>query len=245
VAWFLFLEGANFVGFDIFGDFCLYHRWYPAILNSFFNPHNQSQWSSLPADRIEPFFRTVSEILATQFRAILETAVKDFVSLFTHPSQGNSDKPYHSVTFIVRLVLENTKSHFEPALPDVLTVVDDLFEQLLVSLDRVPRIETQLFASNIGGAKDKLVNLRGGAVATIKIAFKETHPTICKEAKMHLREVVAKNLEFPHIYMRTFDKHQHLITKTAEADVESFLKAENGLVKETEACTGRLQFYKL
>ncbi|TPX68902.1 hypothetical protein SpCBS45565_g02819 [Spizellomyces sp. 'palustris'] len=202
--------------------------WYPAMLNVFYQGTKRNEWSSIPTERMETFFRTVSFILANQLRLIVSRSLEDFLSLFDTDNRpvgktlGNSQP----LSFVVRLVLDDTKVIFEPSAKDILTTVDGLLDALLVAADRVPKIETQLFSTGqtVTSTRAGIMNLK--PEQCIKVTFAETFPVVVEEARERLKSVITKRLQLPQVYLQEFDKHRAIIGKTAEKDVAIFLTTE-------------------
>ncbi|KAI8615245.1 dynein heavy chain and region D6 of dynein motor-domain-containing protein [Chytriomyces sp. MP71] len=205
--------------------------WYPAMLNVFYQGSKKNEWSSIPTDRLECFFRAVSLILSDQLRYIVEESVKDFVGMFdgsvvTAARRVEGGKP---LQFSVKLLLDDNKLRFEPAMCDILTAVETLFDLLLVATDRIPKIETQLFSNGMATTNinnNKLVTMTVKPDQCIRVAFESTLPAFTENARKTLRANLQGLFEPPHKYVTEFDRHNGLITHTLDADVEEFLKID-------------------
>lgn len=198
------------------------------MLNVFYQGTKRHEWSAIPADRIESFFRTVSLILANQLRMIVQRSLNDFISLF-HGDTSAAAKRFENgqpVSFVVRLVLDDTKLTFDPSFKEILSTIDGLLDSLLVTADRVPKIETQLFSTgqSVTSTRAGIMNLK--PEQCIRVAFAETFPTIVEEARTTLKDTITKRLQNPQSYQQEFDKHKVLVTKDAERTVTSFLAGE-------------------
>ncbi|KAI8819310.1 dynein heavy chain and region D6 of dynein motor-domain-containing protein [Fimicolochytrium jonesii] len=213
--------------------------WYPAMLNVFYQNTKRDEWSAISSEKIEVFFRTVSFILANQLRLIIQGSVDDFVSLFDSDitvansasgaqSKGRTgpDNATQSVTFVLKLVLDDTKITFEPSLRDFLTTIDGLFDALLVAADRVPKIETQLFSTGqtVTSTRAGIMNLK--PEQCIRVAFAETFPNVVAMARAKLSDTITKRFSTPQSYIQEYDKHRGLITKAAAQEVNAFLASE-------------------
>ncbi|KAJ3181585.1 Dynein heavy chain 7, axonemal [Gaertneriomyces sp. JEL0708] len=203
--------------------------WYPAMLNVFYQGRktNSSSWSSIQTERLESFFRTVAFVLATQLRWIVEKSLEDFVALFSARlppnAQGESLQP---LTLIMHLVLDDNEITFEPTAKELLTTVDGLLDALIVAADRIPKIETQLFATGqaVTSTRAGIMNLK--PEQCIRVAFAETFPKLVEDARNKVRSKLERFLKAPFAYIAEFDKHRPLIVGEAESEVTAFLENE-------------------
>lgn len=175
----------------------------------------------------------ISLIIADFLRKIVENSMLDFVSLFdgkvitaAKAIQGGSP-----LTFIIRLLLEDeTQIRMEPSINEVMSTVDSLFDQLLLAVDRVPRIETQLFSN----ANNITANTKGGNFIAnlkleqcIKVSYESTYPAKVLAARNEIKYNIKKLLTVPLLYITEFDRHRPLIEKTSYDEVTEFLAQEN------------------
>ncbi|KAJ3286989.1 Dynein heavy chain 7, axonemal [Borealophlyctis nickersoniae] len=204
--------------------------WYPAMLNVFYQGSKRNEWASISTDRMEVFFRTISCILGDQLRYIVHESVKDFVSLFdgdvtTISRRYEGGSP---VSFAVRLLLEDTRLRFDPSTQEIASTVEGLLDALMLAAERIPKIETQLFANG----QTTATSTRAGMTNVkpeqcIRVAFENTYPEIVREARAKLTESLEKLLQTPHDYIREFEKHNMLINKSSENGVNEFLQNDN------------------
>ncbi|TPX70976.1 hypothetical protein CcCBS67573_g06369 [Chytriomyces confervae] len=207
--------------------------WYPAMLNVFYQGSKKNEWSSIPNERLECFFRQVSFILSDQLRCIVEESVKDFVGMFdgsvvTAAHRVDGGKP---LQFSVKMVLDDGKLRFEPAMSDILNSVETLFDLLLVATDRIPRIETQLFsnglaATTVNSNNNKLLSMTAKPDQCIRVAFEATLPAFTENARKKLRENLTRLFELPQKYTSEFDRHSGLITRSIDHEVAEFLSVD-------------------
>ena len=184
---------------------------------------------------MESFFATVSLILSDQLRHIVRETVQDFLSLFDIRNASLSNDKSHSLSFSIKVVLEDIRIKFEPATTDIQTVVEGLLDAILVAADRIPKVETQLFAS--GQAVNS--NSRPGINPVkpeqcVRVAFENTFPAFVKEARETLRSNLSKLLNAPYVYITEFEKHKALIGKACDVDVTEFLATESNYEKLME-----------
>ncbi|OAJ39728.1 hypothetical protein BDEG_23556 [Batrachochytrium dendrobatidis JEL423] len=209
--------------------------WYPAILNVFYQGSKRNEWSSIPNNRMESFFRTISLILGDQLRHVVLETLKEFACLFDPNlanTTNNASSDVKMFTFSVRLVLDDTKIKFDPPLSEIQSVVDFLINSMLVAADRIPKVETQLFASG----QAITVNSRVGMNPVkpdqcIRVAVESTFHKTIQEIRNSIQENIDKLLYAPNAYLSEFDKHKTLISKASEMDVTEFLSKENSQEK--------------
>ncbi|KAJ3217583.1 Dynein heavy chain 7, axonemal [Dinochytrium kinnereticum] len=203
--------------------------WYPAMLNVFYQGSKKNEWSSIPTEKMESFFRTVSLILGDQLRSIVHQSMDDFLSLFdgTVASATRKVENGKPLSFIVKLLLEDGKMKFEPSSGEVISTIEGLLDMLLVAADKIPKIETQLFSN---GATSNTTS-RAGMLSVkpdqcIRVAFEATLPAVVEAARTSLRHNLQRLLEAPRLYANEFDKHRSLITRSSDNDITEFLKTE-------------------
>ena len=203
--------------------------WYPSILNVFYQGSKKDKWMLISPDRIQAFFRMISFIIADQLRQLIHLSLKDFVDVFDG-GIGNESRMIENgqpVSFIARIILEDVDVKLEPSMNEIQSTVENFVDQLLVSVDRIPKIETQLF-SNMAN-----VNTNSkGALSLLKpeycinVAFESTFPGFVKENKTRLSRALSRQLNLPILYLKEFDKHKSIIDKSSQEEVSEFLKIE-------------------
>ena len=178
---------------------------------------------------MEGFFHTVSFILADQLRHVIRASVQDFLILFNGnllalSQQAENAKP---LQFTVRLTLEETKIRFDPPVNEIQTVIEGLFDAMLLALDKVPKIETQLFFSG----QNANINNRAALSALkpeqcVRIGFEATFPQLVADAQKSLKAHISNCLQLPVNYLSDFDKHKSVINRGSDNEVTSFLQLE-------------------
>lgn len=198
--------------------------WYPEILSIFYQGAKRHEWTKIPTNRMEIFFRSISLIMADQLRHIVRKTVEDFLSLFDYTIHLHPDSNIpRSLSFVVRLNLEDKSIVFEPHLSDIGQVVEGILDTLFVAADRIPRIETQLFAQGQTSGGNKSLLLSAKPEQCIRVAFEETYPQFCQEARKKLKKCVSEKFVAPNAYLSTYEDFKSLITKVSYSEVESFL----------------------
>eukprot|EP00842_Homolaphlyctis_polyrhiza_P003265 jgi/Hompol1/393/HPOL_001324-RA len=215
--------------------------WYPAILNVFYQGSKRNEWSSIPNDRMEAFFRTISLILGDQLRYIVRESLREFTSLFEMnvAPVANSDNGVppgsRPIMFTIRMILEDTKIKFDPPTSEIQSVIESLMDTLLCAADRIPKVETQLFASGQAATANSRIGMNPvKPEQCIRVAFESTFPRLVEQTRTALRANLTKLLSAPYTYLSEFDKHKPLISKASDVDVTEFLSNENSQEKMME-----------
>ncbi len=210
-----------------------YTTWFPAILNLFYTTANKKAewtWTAIEPKRLEAFFRCVSLITADQLRHVVRQNVREFVRLFdgsvvTAASRLEGGRP---VTFATHLLLEGAALRFDPSLDEVTSTLESLFDALLVSLDHIPKVETQLFStgqsSSNAGNRITFDSLKPELY--INLSFERTFPDFVREARAELRANLGKLLHAPVEHLHEYDRQGALIHGTSAQEVAHFLAGE-------------------
>jgi dynein heavy chain len=209
--------------------------WYPAILNVFYEGARRKEWSHIPTERMENFFKTVELIMSDQLRHIVQNSLADFLDLYNPLLMPIRAQESKYLSFTVKLVLNEQAMEFEPPLADLKSTIESILDSLLVAADRVPKIETQLFTNgqNITGGNRALL-LNAKAEYCIDVLFEATFPKLVLSAREKLRENLQLLLEKPKEYLSSFEKIKSLIDKSAYAEVDEFLATEPPIDKMIE-----------
>jgi len=183
-------------------------------------------------DKSEAFFKTISLIMSDQLRFIVNKSIEDFVLLFECDRNKfvkripNAAPPL----FIIKLQLEDNKIIFEPSLDDIYSTIVSLFNQMIVSANNIPLIETQLFRngnSNSFNSNSRNEYLQVKSELNLKVEFEQTYPQIVQNNKEKLNEYLTRLLKKPEEYLNEFNNHIDLINKNEEAYVDEFLAQEH------------------
>jgi dynein heavy chain len=195
--------------------------WYPAILNVFYQGSKRKEWISIPNDRLESFFKLVSLLLADQIRELVLETAKDYISLFEVCDKTKK----HKISFQMKLVLEDTKIRLEPSVSEMKSTLENILDTLFSCADRIPRIETQLFANGQTAAANRSgTQLKPDQC--IYVGFEATYPMIVADMRTKLKKDLAKLLESPVAYISTYDTHKALISGALDSDVTEFLSTK-------------------
>ncbi|KAJ3227682.1 Dynein heavy chain 7, axonemal [Clydaea vesicula] len=214
--------------------------WYPTILNIFYQGSKKNEWSAISADRMQVFFRMISFLLADQLRSMIRRSLIDFVAIFdgnvvTTALMLEGSQP---LSFIVRVVLDDTNIHLDPTNNEVQATIEAFIDQILVALDHIPKIETQLFSnmaniSHIANTSNQPAT-KGNAIGQnlkpencINVCFKKTFPNFVEELRQKLKKNLIRQLEAPTNYLKEFERHKRLIDKSVYQEVHDFLHSED------------------
>lgn len=213
--------------------------WYPAVLYVFYQGSKRKDWSRISSDRIQVFFRMISFILADQLRSLIRASVSDFVALFDGSVCTTARLLPNAVpvTFFSRAVLDGTSVKLEPSMSEVQSTIESFVDTLIVAVDQIPKIETQLFSNstnNVGAAKAGSLGLK--PEQCINVAFEKTFPAFVRQCRDSLNTDLTRQVSFPQTYLGEFDKHKTLIQKTVYEDVNNFIATEPNQEKMMEVC---------
>ncbi|KAJ2994003.1 Dynein heavy chain 7, axonemal [Globomyces sp. JEL0801] len=203
--------------------------WYPAILNIFYQGSHKKEWTSIPNERMEGFFRTISLLLADQIRQIVEQSANDFIALFDLATLQSHSELSHpkAVSFAVRMVLDDSKIRLEPSVIEIQSTIEHLLDCVFTAADKIPKIETQLFASGqtvVSSTRTGINPVKPDQC--IRVVFEETYPQIVASSRKLLKDRLTKLLEAPIYYLAEFDKQKALISRASDVDVTDFLETE-------------------
>ncbi|KAJ3108807.1 Dynein heavy chain 7, axonemal [Phlyctochytrium bullatum] len=129
-------------------------------------------------------------ILRDQLRWIVHRSLEDFVDLFDGSVASATRKVENGkpLSFCIRLVLEDNRTKFEPSTSEIMSVVEGLLDMMLVAVDRIPKIETQLFSNgSTSSANGRAGILNVKPDQCIKVAFEATLPAVVEDARANLR----------------------------------------------------------
>lgn len=179
----------------------------------------------------------VSFILADQLRSLVRASLSDFVALFDG-NVGTSARLLPNavpITFVTRAVLDKHSVRLEPKMQEIQTVVESFVNMLVVAVDQIPKIETQLFSnstSNVGNAKPGTITLK--PEQCIRVAFEETFPDFVEKCRSQLSSDLKNHLAQPKLYLKEFDRHKPLIEDTVHEQVTAFLNTDPNQEKMME-----------
>lgn len=203
------------------------------MLNVFYKSSRKQEWLSVKGTQLEAFFRTVTLILTDQLRLLVKQCALDFIALFDglETSERFKIADAQPISFLLKPAIAGTSTVFEPSISEVSSVVMSLLEAIFESIDKIPRVESQLFSN---GAQQISSNTRAGinivpAEQCIHLDFKQTYPEFCTTAREKLQRLIDVQLEAPQSYLAEFDKHASLIDRQADLQVDMFIKENNPL----------------
>jgi dynein heavy chain, axonemal len=190
----------------------------------------RQEWTSIPNNQVEAFFRMLSLILADQIRHVVRETVLDFVAMFDLVEMTARFKLEHAhpVSFSIKPILDDRRIKFDPQTSEIESNVLGLLDLIFTAADKIPKIETQLFATSQApntNSSNRMNPVK--ADQCIQVNFEATYPAFCKSVRAKLKGHLSKLLAAPHAYLSEFDKHSSLINKRSELDVVDFLKVES------------------
>jgi dynein heavy chain len=190
---------------------------------------------------MENFFRAISLIMANQLRILVEESIKEFLKLFFAPVNDPIFETVkgHPPVFAVKLLLVNDTMKFEPSLEDLRTVAEELFDRILTSLDRIPRVESQLFTTSVssdGGDSKGTAKNHYSPDICINVAFQKTYPNFVAKHRTELQAGLKALLKTVESHCSVYEDHQIYINQSAFKDVENFLHSNQTLSKQVDVC---------
>jgi dynein heavy chain len=177
--------------------------WYPEILNVFYQGAKKNSWSTIPQQKLPDFFSLIGFIMADFVRGIIERSIKNYVNMFL-----SIELPQ----FIVKLTHENNEIMMDPQLREIKILIENLVDTIINSLDKIHRIETQLFGTK--------------GVKFVSVNFEATFPTFVAKQKSNLSAALVTYLRSTSEYISVFSPHSDLISGKMESDIEKFLESE-------------------
>ncbi|OAF69882.1 hypothetical protein A3Q56_02324, partial [Intoshia linei] len=183
------------------------YAWLPEIQNIFYQgnkrkivPNNQD------STRLIKFYDCAAALMVDHVQSLLLNSMKDYTNMIVSPS--NNLNIYQHPGFIIQLILKNGKLIFEPTFEEFKTILKNLFETMIHSLDGIPRIETKLY-SEWDNSSTELKPIILDSVINHNL-----------EAIENLIEVDSKS---PIRYILKFDKYNFLIEKEIENEINMLL----------------------
>jgi dynein heavy chain len=166
--------------------------------------------------------------MADQLREIVRNTATDFVNLFgvDELSMNNGNENSKSIRFMIKMILDDSKIRLEPSVIEIQNVVEKLLDQIFLSCDKIPKVETQLFSTGQTALNSRSIPNPVKPDQYISVAFEETYPAFVAETKSRLKKLLGKHLEKPIIYLAEFDVHKALIARASDVDVTEFLSSE-------------------
>lgn len=171
----------------------------------------------------------VSLIIADQLRSIVRKSADDFVAIFAENSALLTKLCAGAVPilFSVKQVLHKDTIRLEPTTDDIQSCIEGLLDQLLISADGIPRVETQLF-SNMGSSSSAVKpNTVFKPNQCVLVDFEATFPEYTKRIKEKLRDSLSVQLQEPQEYIQKFRRHSNLIEKSALTEIKEYLTQED------------------
>ena len=115
-------------------------RWYPSILEIFYRENDSRKYLNIVTPNMQTFFQTICHIMSGQLCDLIKSSLDHLNTFFT--------KKPESLRFLARLVLDSNSIYYEPEKSDLIAAVEVMFDSLLTSLDRIPKLESQLIAGS-------------------------------------------------------------------------------------------------
>lgn len=216
-----------------------FFSWYPELLNIFYKDQIRSQWAKILHNRMENFFRAISLIMANQLRILVEETIKEFLKLLFSPANDAIFEAVkgHPPVFAVKLALAGDNMRFEPSLDDLHSVAEELFERIITSLDRIPRVESQLFTTSVsadnGDGKAGSRNQYSPDIC-VNVSFQKTYPDFVARYRKELQQGLKAIIKIAEAHCSVYEDHTLYINQKAFKDVDAFLNSNQPLSKQVD-----------
>ncbi|XP_041110137.1 dynein heavy chain 3, axonemal-like isoform X2 [Polyodon spathula] len=190
------------------------------------------QEEALRMRKMAHFFGSVATLMSVMLRMVVTESLQELVSWLEGYSRGNEYQggyPHHSlglpikphaIVMFMKLSWEKADVSFTPSIDEVTRCLHSVVDNLVLSVQRFPRIEHQLFQ-----AVDKL-QIRF-------ISSVQTGEEIVLLAKARIRAVIINNSHGPQRYCSVYQPSLSLLCAEAESQVEEFVSKEPNLCSYT------------
>ncbi|KAI9224435.1 dynein heavy chain and region D6 of dynein motor-domain-containing protein [Blastocladiella britannica] len=181
----------------------LMNGWYPSILNVFYRGSSKKNaWAAIPQAKLPALFNLIALLMTDFLRRLTARAVETYVDMLRGPTPP---------VFAVRVVAEGGELRTDPAAREIQATLESLVDAILVSFEKVPRIEAQLFAAK--------------GTAPLAVAHEATYPDDVAYQRKVMQRSVARCLGAPQHYLTTFAPHADLVSGKLEAHVRELVAA--------------------
>ncbi|KAK3779700.1 hypothetical protein RRG08_013655 [Elysia crispata] len=219
----------------------LEHRWL-SDCSDLINDMRETVEAWMPSDtearsnKMEHFFNSVASLMSGLLRRAVERSITDLVDLVEIYLQGNDyNSSYnilsglalptlvHPVTFFMEQNVEESTLQFRPSFPDICDYFSLIIDTMVVSVRRLPRLESNLFHS--------VEDLNQPAT----ILSVEVDEELVETAKDKIRAVVLSNSHGPKKYREVYKRYAYLFKKETVMEVQKFINKDHPLREYVEA----------
>ncbi|GCC28735.1 hypothetical protein chiPu_0007169 [Chiloscyllium punctatum] len=189
----------------------LLKKWFPEVQNIYYLGNKRKQVPSI-ANRAKllSFFNCAATLMTSQLQSLTLKSIQDYTDLIVQ--RPDSIRVYEHPGFILRLILKNNSVHFEPEFKDFEIIFLSVYDVMLTTANKVPRVETKLYTE------------WSGIQTTLKPIILDE---ILEENKKKVKDIIAKESLGPQEHTKLYDKYTMLINRQADLDVEQFLNEEH------------------
>ena len=196
-------------------------EWLPQVATVFFE--NKAEWYGMvnggsPEDpdagfvRLDNFFKSVAALMSNQLWSLVQASLNDVESFFKQFRHGSSELSL----FTLVLKVQQSQIRFEPSFQDIDAALSALLNEITLTVSKLPRIETKLFASM---AKEEVYLPSVNAVDVVR----------AKERV--LKAIVSKNAVAAQRHLSIYDKFKGLMTQRTDKQIEDFLREKHELLE--------------
>uniref|UniRef100_A0A3Q3S6H3 Dynein axonemal heavy chain 7 n=1 Tax=Mastacembelus armatus TaxID=205130 RepID=A0A3Q3S6H3_9TELE len=191
----------------------LHKEWIPKVQAIYYHGYRRKQVPTFSdVARLKSFFNCAAALMTLQLQNLAIVSMRDYTKLISQDPE--SEKCYEHPGFVLHLILEDREIKFEPDFKLYEEALLNVYELMLSSISKLPRVETKLFP--------EWVRRSFGSILKPIIL-----PEFVKAEKEEVHRVFWAECVQPKEYVHTYDKYTKLVTGQAEEDVEKFLNEQH------------------
>ncbi|XP_066541990.1 dynein axonemal heavy chain 7 isoform X2 [Hoplias malabaricus] len=162
--------------------------------------------------QLQSFFNCVATLMTSQLQSLALDSIYDYTHLIAQDPL--SVRVHEHPGFVLRLILEQNQIKFKPEFQEFEGALVNVFDDMLVAVSKVPRVENKLYLEWPGTETSSSLN---------PIIL----PEIVQAQKEEVQRVIHEESSGPLEHVSLFDKYAPLVSQQAEEDVEQFLREQH------------------
>ena len=188
-------------------------RWLGAISEAFLQ--NKPAWYTILSKchdkeaayrRMDSFFNSIARLMSNQLWVLTENSLVQLETFFGQFQHADSSVSL----FKVRLDILSNRIRFNPSLSEMENIIVSIVEELVISLQSVPRIESRLFTTVKDPSGFHLVNM---SMESSRI-----------NQGQYLRTIVTRNIIGAQKHVLNYDRYKMLLSQLYEKKIQEFLE---------------------